>query len=82
METPSDDQKVASILMKDVEELIHSCVLEIVGYSPPRNNRPANIGMTFALNGSVKEVLELTFLNDARIAIIVSAVVGAAIYLF
>jgi serine/threonine protein kinase len=61
--------------MKEVELLVtlqHPCILPIVGYSLPSRRSLAQIGMKFAVNGSLRSALEKrpSFMNDTGIALI------------
>jgi serine/threonine protein kinase len=81
----SGRREIVLDFMKEVEELIqlvHPCVLEIVGCSLPMDDRPARIGMRFAANGSLKEAIAQrhdgttpSFLDDTGIAIIVCGII-------
>jgi serine/threonine protein kinase len=81
----SDSQKAFFDFINEIEgliHLIHPCVLEIVGYSLPRADRPGRIGTKFAANGSLKQAIEQRrlgkapeFMNDTGIAIIVCGIV-------
>jgi serine/threonine protein kinase len=81
----SDSQKAFSDFTTEIERLvhlIHPCVLEIVGYSLPADNRPGQIGTRFAANGSLAQVFEqrqlgkaLEFMDDTGIAVIVCGIV-------
>jgi serine/threonine protein kinase len=70
---------------REVDMLIrlsHPCVIRIVGYSLPRGALPGQIGMEFAVNGSLRNALDKResgsaplFLADTGIAMIVSGIV-------
>jgi serine/threonine protein kinase len=71
--------------MREIDMLIrlsHPCLIRIVGYSLPTADLPAQIGMEFAANGSLRNVLDKresgsapAFLDDTGIAMIVSGIV-------
>jgi serine/threonine protein kinase len=70
-----------AMFLREVELLVrlqHPCILQIIGYSLSNRKGRAQIGMKFAVNGSLRSVLNPTprpsFMNGTGIAIILYGV--------
>jgi TPR repeat protein len=75
------DRDQGAKFVKEVEMLVrlqHPCVLPIIGYSLPTPKAQAQVGMEFAVNGSLRSVLSQvprpSFMDGTGIAIIIYGV--------
>jgi serine/threonine protein kinase len=80
-----NDDEVGERFMKEIELLLkwqHPCFRPIVGYTAPTVSMPGQIGMLFAVDGSLRDALDLSqqrkppsFMNETGVSIIILGLV-------